>query len=143
MAEIDWKQTNVQISNLVRAITRPFAGAWTLVSGHKLSVWKVRVLPVDEELAVAGAIPGEVLAVTGKGIWVQCGQGQVQILDSTLESAPDKPAAEVLPASGARSACCSDKADRTLSFRLQKFNPGKFLKTVQRKLLEGGGQCQK
>jgi len=89
MAEIDWTKTNVEIFNLVRAITKPFNGTWTLVSGEKLNIWKAKVVPADQELAVKDALPGEVLAVTGKGLWVQCGKGQLQILDATYEDLPD------------------------------------------------------
>jgi methionyl-tRNA formyltransferase len=101
IAEIDWKKSNVEIWNLVRTLTRPFDGAWTLIAGRKLHVFKVRPVPEGEEMPVSGAMPGEVLAVTGKGFWVQCGQGQVEIVDSTLDDAPGKPVAEVLPAPGA------------------------------------------
>jgi methionyl-tRNA formyltransferase len=89
MAEIDWTKTNEEIFNLVRAITHPFDGAWTLVSGQKLHVWKAQVVPAEKELSVTGALPGEVLAVTGKGLWVQCGKGQLQILDATYDDLPD------------------------------------------------------
>ncbi|MDP2965248.1 MAG: methionyl-tRNA formyltransferase [Pelolinea sp.] len=93
LAEIKWSKTNTQIWNLTRCITRPFSGAWTLLSGYKLRVWKTRVVPHEEELPSKDALPGEVLAVTGKGLWVQCGQGQLQILDATYEDLPDaKPA---------------------------------------------------
>lgn len=97
MAEIDWKKTNVEVWNLVRTLTHPFSGAWTMIGGHKLHVWKVRPVPRDEAIQPAGALPGAVLAVTGKGLWVQCGQGQVQILESALDDVPAKTAAEVLP----------------------------------------------
>jgi methionyl-tRNA formyltransferase len=94
MAEIDWTQTNVRIFNLVRALTRPFPGTWTLVSGHKLSVWKTQLVAPEMELKTNGALPGEVLAVTGKGLWVQCGQGQLKIVDSSFEDHPDVTPAE-------------------------------------------------
>ena len=89
MAEIDWTKTNTQIFNLVRAITRPFNGAWTMVSGHKLHVWKTKTVPTEQELSAEGALPGEVLAVTGKGLWVQCGKGQLQIVDASYDDLPE------------------------------------------------------
>ncbi len=89
IAEIDWYKTSTEIFNLVRSITQPFEGAWTLVSGHKLRVWKTKVVPKEEELPCEGALPGEVLAVTGKGLWVQCGEGQLRITDASYEENPD------------------------------------------------------
>jgi methionyl-tRNA formyltransferase len=102
MAEIDWTKTNIEIFNLARAITRPFDGAWTLVSGHKLHVWKAKVVPADQELTVKGALPGEVLAVTGKGLWVQCGKGQLQILDASYDDLPDAASADRINCLGGR-----------------------------------------
>jgi methionyl-tRNA formyltransferase len=102
IAEINWTQSNVQIFNLVRCITRPFDGAWTLVSGHKLCIWKAQIVPVENELPADGALPGEVLALTGKGLWVQCGQGQLQILDSSYENQPDAKAADHIKCLGGK-----------------------------------------
>lgn len=93
-AEIKWSQSNQQIFNLARSITHPFSGAWTMLSGRKLNVWKTLVVPPEQELHAEGALPGEVLAVTGKGLWVQCGQGQLQITESTFEDLPEVTAAE-------------------------------------------------
>ncbi len=90
IAEIVWSQTNVQIWNLVRCLTRPYGGAWTMIAGRKMHIWSVRVVPKAEEIAARGALPGEILALTGKGLWVQCGEGQLQILDATLDDQPGK-----------------------------------------------------
>jgi methionyl-tRNA formyltransferase len=102
IAEIIWSQTNTQIWNLVRCLTHPLGGAWTLVSGHKMHIWSVRVVPSAEELPAEGALPGEVLAITGKGLWVQCGQGQVQILEATFDEVPEATPAEMVISPGGR-----------------------------------------
>lgn len=36
---IDWNQSAVQIYNLVRAVTQPYPGAFTMVNGKKLLLW--------------------------------------------------------------------------------------------------------
>ncbi len=41
---IDWTKSAHEIHNLVRAVARPFPGAFTEQNGHKLMVWKTRVL---------------------------------------------------------------------------------------------------
>ncbi|MBW2123058.1 MAG: methionyl-tRNA formyltransferase, partial [Deltaproteobacteria bacterium] len=89
IAEIDWTQSATQIWNLVRTLTRPLGGAWTMVGGRRVHVWGIEVVDPDGELAAARTLPGQVLAVTGRGMWVQCGQGQVRILDATPDDRPD------------------------------------------------------
>lgn len=90
LAEIDWRQANIQIWNLVRCLTRPQAGAWTMIGGRKARVWAVQPVEPGQDLPNEGALPGQVLSLTGKGMWVQCGQGQLRITDATLEDLPDK-----------------------------------------------------
>lgn len=102
IAEIDWRQTNVQIWNLVRCLTRPLGGAWTMTGGYKMHVWQVEVVDPAEELPLEGARPGEVLALTGKGMWVQCGEGQIQILEASLDDQPDKTPFELIAPRGGK-----------------------------------------
>ena len=97
MAEIDWNKSAVEIWNLVRAISRPLQGAWTMLGGRKLHVWRVGVIEPIRELPAEGAVPGQVLAVTGRGLWVKTGRGQVCILESELDEEPNLPLARRLP----------------------------------------------
>ncbi len=97
VAEIDWSRKAVEIWNLVRAISRPLQGAWTLVGGRKAHVWKVEVVDPTRELSAGGAVPGQVLAVTGKGLWVQTGAGQVRIVESEVDGDPALPLARLVP----------------------------------------------
>jgi methionyl-tRNA formyltransferase len=96
MAEIDWTKSNTAIWNLVRSLTAPLNGAWTMAGGHKLHIWQVRVVPQAEEIPNAGAVPRQVLALTGKGLWVQCGEGQLEIIHATYDEMPDRTPFEVL-----------------------------------------------
>ena len=102
LAEIDWSQSNTQVRNLVRCLTHPLGGAWTLISGYKMHVWKVERVPEEEALAADGAQPGEVLAVTGKGLWVQCGEGQLRILEASLDDLPETMPGELVAPAGGR-----------------------------------------
>jgi hypothetical protein len=47
-------------------------------------------------------LPGEVLALTGKGLWVQCGTGQLQIVDASYDDLPDAGAGERINCSGGK-----------------------------------------
>jgi methionyl-tRNA formyltransferase len=103
MAEIDWSKPAVQIMNLVRSISRPLQGAWTLLGGHKLHVWKVVVVEPARELEAEGTVPGQILAITGRGLWVRAGQGQVQIVQSSFDDDPDRATSDLVPATGGSS----------------------------------------
>ena len=49
---IDWSRPAVEIYNLVRAVTRPYPGAFTELAGEKLTVWWAVPLPAE-----AGSAP--------------------------------------------------------------------------------------
>jgi len=100
LAEIDWTQSATQIWNVVRTLTRPLGGAWTMAGGYKMHLWTASVVPQIDELAVAGALPGQVLALTGGGMWVQCGQGQLRIQAATVDDRPDITPFELLAGYG-------------------------------------------
>jgi methionyl-tRNA formyltransferase len=96
MAEINWAQSNMQIKNLIRCLSRPLGGAWTMAGGYKMHVWSVQIVVPGKEISVQGAVPGQVLALTGKGMWVQCGEGQLKIVDASLDELPEMTAFELL-----------------------------------------------
>lgn len=100
IAEIVWSQSNIQIWNLVRCLTRPLGGAWTMIAGRKMHIWAVRTVPKPEEIKAKDALPGEILALTGRGMWVQCGDGQLQIVDATLDDQPGKTPFDVVSTLG-------------------------------------------
>ena len=101
IAEINWEKSRVDIWNLVRCLTKPLSGAWTMMGGYKMHIWKARIVDPEEELKVKGSLPGEVLALTGNGMWVQCGYGQLQIIETDLEElAGPSPFEHVMPIGG-------------------------------------------
>jgi methionyl-tRNA formyltransferase len=98
VAEVDWGRPAVEIWNLIRAISRPLQGAWTMLGGRKVRIWKARVLEPGRHVRVEGAVPGQVLAVTGRGMWVQTGDGQVSIEECEVDGDPGLPVARLVPA---------------------------------------------
>lgn len=52
---IDWNQSGEAIYDFIRALTRPYPGAFTFLNGKKLLIWKASLLPVS-----AGVGPGEI-----------------------------------------------------------------------------------
>ncbi len=85
IAEIDWANTATQVWNLVRSISKPLSGAWTALGGRKMHVWSVRAVEKEQEMRSRGSKPGQVLAVDGEAMWVQCGTGQVRIIEAEMD----------------------------------------------------------
>lgn len=61
---IDWSKGAVEIYNLVRAVTRPFPGAFTEARGEKYFIWRAEPI---EGSAAPGEIAGREPAVVGTG----------------------------------------------------------------------------
>jgi UDP-4-amino-4-deoxy-L-arabinose formyltransferase / UDP-glucuronic acid dehydrogenase (UDP-4-keto-hexauronic acid decarboxylating) len=77
--EIDWTHTAKQIRNLVRAVTRPYPGAFSHLGGRKCFFWQVT------ENAEFGddRKPGAVLSTDP--LVIACGQGAVRVDFGQLE----------------------------------------------------------
>lgn len=69
---IDWSWSATRVRNLVRAVTRPYPGAFTEVGGTKVLVWSGRVVPLERE-----ARPGTVLSVDP--LVVACGEDAFEV----------------------------------------------------------------
>jgi methionyl-tRNA formyltransferase len=98
MAQIDWRQSNVEIWNLVRCLTKPLGGTWTMLGDYRMQIWGVQVILPANEVPSKDAVPGQVLAVTGDGIRVQCGQGQLALVDVSVDGLPEKSIFDALAA---------------------------------------------
>lgn len=85
---IDWSQSSRQIYNFIRALTKPYPGAFSLLNGKKWTIWGCTELPAP---CGAGAKPGQIVGPVyspqprGCGYVVACGEGAVIIHE--LESA--------------------------------------------------------
>lgn len=81
---IDWRMESSAIRNLVRALSRPYPGAYFMHQGREVKVW--RCSEVAE--APANAEPGKVLLVEGRHLTVRSGRGAVHLIDHELDSIP-------------------------------------------------------
>lgn len=77
---IDWSGSTREIYDLVRALTRPYPGAFTDVEGRQMRVWAARPEAVE-----AGGPPGRVVEATGRGALVATGDGAMRLLEIQLE----------------------------------------------------------
>jgi len=85
-ARIRWKQPATQIRDLVRAFGKPDRGAWGKIAGRRFRVWKAGVVPHS---AASRARPGTILAVTGGGLVVQTGEGQILLTETQVKEGVD------------------------------------------------------
>lgn len=82
---IDWRQSALEIYNLVRAVTHPFPGAFTTLKGRKFFLWKV--LP-EEGQERHNSLPATVLSLSP--FRVACGEGVLHILSSQWEDEEER-----------------------------------------------------
>lgn len=81
-ARIQWQNPVKAIYRLVRASSRPFAGAFTFLEGQRrMIVW--RALPAEVPPFVA--VPGQVMSLENGRIRVACGEGCLDIEEYELE----------------------------------------------------------
>ncbi len=70
--EIDWRRDAETVRNLVRAVTRPYPGAFSYLERRKCLFWSVTVRP-----GVAGMSPGRILSADP--LVIACGRDAVRI----------------------------------------------------------------
>ena len=101
-AQIHWERPAEKLALHVRTLTRPkdtssWTGcAYTYLAGRKVSVWAARVVD-GGRLAGCTADPGEIIAITGKGVLVKTGDGLLLLTDADIEGAEDRGLAGLLP----------------------------------------------
>lgn len=57
---IDWNSSSQEIYDMVRALTRPYPGAFALLNGVTWKIWKAARLPLTTRLAAPGTVLGPV-----------------------------------------------------------------------------------
>jgi len=76
--QIDWRMSAECISNLVRALSKPYVGAHFLVNGKEVKVWRVSVTNADK---LENAEPGKVLKIEASKPVVKCGSDALVLED--------------------------------------------------------------
>jgi methionyl-tRNA formyltransferase len=94
--EIDWTRDTIAIDRLVRALVRPFPGAFTYAGGERLVIWKAQ--QVVNAPKYAGRIPGRVVAVSRREghVDVLTGDGTLRLLEVQREGEEPCQAATVI-----------------------------------------------
>lgn len=84
--EIDWSWETERIRNWVRALTRPYPGAFTFIDDNKMFIWKVEEVGIVDSL-VESVEPGCAIFYCGS-MFVKTQNGFLKIIDYSYESAP-------------------------------------------------------
>jgi len=77
-AEIDWHVSAIEIDQRIRAFN-PFPGSTSHLHGEQFKFWNAR-LPSKMQTH-QNATPGQVLGFEGDGVFVQCGDGVIEVLE--------------------------------------------------------------
>ena len=70
--EIDWQKSAREIANLVRAVTRPYPGAFTYAASSRVLVWEAEALSASTDKP-----PGTVLSADP--LEIACGEGALRV----------------------------------------------------------------
>ncbi|MDR3410643.1 MAG: formyltransferase [Formivibrio sp.] len=81
---IDWLQTAQQIHNLVRAVSRPFPGAFADTPHGRLLLWRTRVIDQDRHEGMQGKMHYQ----QGFHYIYPLGGGCLQVLEAELDGQP-------------------------------------------------------
>jgi methionyl-tRNA formyltransferase len=74
--QIDWRMSAHVIHNLVRAISKPYPGAYFDYRSEKIIVWKSSVVLGEKE----NIEPGKIISISKNGIVVKCGEESIKLL---------------------------------------------------------------
>jgi methionyl-tRNA formyltransferase len=117
---IDWTRSNQEVYNFVRALSRPYPGAFSNCAHGRLTIWKA--VPFDLGApGLAARRPGEIVARFVDGALV-IGTGEGLLLVSDYEVDPVQAADRLGPGVVLESACFRDQMAGIVERHLQK-NP--------------------
>jgi methionyl-tRNA formyltransferase len=92
---IDWNQPTTSIFNLIRALTFPYPGAFTLLAGRPLYILSAE--PVAEAPAYVGRIPGRVVKIGPEGaVEVLTRDGVLRLHEISTDGVARRKPAEVI-----------------------------------------------
>jgi methionyl-tRNA formyltransferase len=80
---LDWRQSAVNVYNFIRALTRPYPGAFSFLDGRRWIIQSAALLPGSLECDVPGTVIGSVVSPVAEscGQVVACGSGCMLILE--------------------------------------------------------------
>ncbi|MBR7105299.1 MAG: bifunctional UDP-4-amino-4-deoxy-L-arabinose formyltransferase/UDP-glucuronic acid oxidase ArnA [Lentisphaeria bacterium] len=76
--EINWNKSAEEINNLIRAVTKPYPGAFSFLGDRKCFIWSAKVLDSNGGLA-AGTV------ISANPLTIACGTGAIEVLSAEFE----------------------------------------------------------
>jgi len=94
--EINWSAPTEQVAALIRALDKPYPGAFTYLNTRRIVIWRAHA--VDPAPVYTGRIPGRVVNVSRSEGWVDVltGDGVLRIFDVELDRDGAGPASAVI-----------------------------------------------
>lgn len=106
-AEIDWTLSAKEIDQRIRAFN-PFPGASSALNGVAMKFWNSR--PADAQAVSSTGQPGDVLGFSQEGVYIQCGNGILEVLEM------QKPGGKKIDAS----TCIQSHGEQLLRFKAKE-----------------------
>ena len=92
---INWNASSKNIYNLIRAVTKPYSGAYTFFNEKKMIIWEAKLL--DEVKNYVGRISGRVVEIIdGEGVVIQTGDGCILLTSVQLGNSNNVKAFKVI-----------------------------------------------
>jgi len=83
--EIDWSRTSYELYDFIRALTKPYPGAFSFVGTEKVKIWKARPIEITENINVFEF--GEIVNVySNRDFLVKTGDSLLLIEDYSISS---------------------------------------------------------
>ncbi len=80
---IDWNRSADDIYNMVRALTKPYPGAFTVYANNEFKIWSAKPVHLKDCRIYDGAKNGTVLSILGESILVKCKEDLLLIEEMT------------------------------------------------------------
>jgi methionyl-tRNA formyltransferase len=77
-SEIDWHLSAIDIDRQIRAFN-PFPGSTSIINGEQMKFWR-SCLPAKTGFS-SNNHPGEVLGISKDSVYIQCGDGPIEIIE--------------------------------------------------------------
>ena len=80
---LNWAQPARKVYDFIRALTRPYPGAFSAANGTRITIWRSALLPVTGRFAEPGTVVGQMVSDRSEacGLVVACSEGAVVLLE--------------------------------------------------------------
>ena len=80
--QIDWNRDAVDIDNMVKALTKPYPGAYTVLNDKEYKIWVSRPVVMNTDL-YDDCENGTIISILNESILVKCGKNLLLVDDCT------------------------------------------------------------